>query len=86
MGLFIYMVLFIVVAPTAFIVICVLSFLILFCPCLSYTLWRAWDEHRENVSVKENVIKSLSRVNYDARKFRFSKECAICFVDFEQDA
>ena len=86
MGLFIYMVIFIVVAPTAFIVICLLSALIVFCPCLAYTLWRAWYEHRERVNVKEEVIKSLSRISYDARKFKFSKECAICFVEFEDNA
>ena len=86
MGLFIYMVIFIVVAPTAFIVICLLSALLVFCPCITYTAWRAWYEHRERVNVKEEVIKSLSRISFDARKFRFAKECAICFVEFEQDA
>ena len=82
-GLFIYMVIVILVLPAAFLVIIVASFAILFCPCLTYTAWRTWYDHRERTEVKEKVIKSLSRIAFDARKFNFSKECAICYVDFE---
>ena len=86
MGLFIYMVIVILVLPAAFLVICLASFVIMFCPCLTYTIGRAWYDHRERSEVKERVINSLSRINFDARKFKASKECAICYVDFEQDA
>lgn len=84
-GLFIYMVIVILILPAAFLVICVVSFLVLFCPCLSYTLWRAWYDGRERAQMKEKVVKNLSRIAFDARKFKQSKECAICFVEFKED-
>ena len=86
LGLFIYMAIVILVLPAAFLVICVVSFVIIFFPCLVYTLWKSWSDNRERSQVKEKVIASLSRINFDARKFRASKDCAICFVEFEQDA
>ena len=35
--------------------------------------------------MKEKVVKNLSRIAFDARKFKQSKECAICFVEFKED-
>lgn len=85
LGLFIYMVIVILVLPAAFLVICVASFVILFCPCLSFTLYKAWSDNRERSMVKEKVVSALSRIKFDARKFKAATYCAICYVDFNED-
>lgn len=41
-GLFVFCISMVLIMPAAFLVICIVSFLILFCPCISYTLGKAY--------------------------------------------
>jgi hypothetical protein len=41
-GLFVFCICMVLIMPAAFLVICIVSFLILFCPCISYTLGKAY--------------------------------------------
>lgn len=45
-SLMVYFAALILILPTAFIVICTLSFIVLFSPCLCYVLCKAWGDHR----------------------------------------
>ncbi len=41
-GLFVFCITMVLIMPAAFLVICIGSFLILFCPCIGYTLGKAY--------------------------------------------
>jgi hypothetical protein len=46
-GLFIFCVIMVMILPSAFLVICITSFLVLFCPCITFTLAKAYSDQRE---------------------------------------
>jgi len=84
-SLMVYWAALVVIIPTAFIVICVLSFLVLFSPCICWLLCRVWGDARERAAIKEMVIKSLPKVSYDPKKYHHQRQCCICMQDFEID-
>ena len=84
-GLIIYFGIIVVIIPAAFLVICVVSFLIFFCPCITWIIGRALIDQRERGLLKERVIQSLSKIQYDPDKFKHQKTCSICYEDFVKD-
>lgn len=63
-GLFVFCVIMVLIMPAAFLVICVTSFMILFCPCISYTLGKAYYDQRQAAQLKTKVVKNLSKIPY----------------------
>ena len=84
-GLVVYFLIVIVIIPSAFLVICILAFLIMFCPCITWIIGKALYDRREREMIKERVIEQLSKIAYDPNKFRAQKSCSICFEDFKKD-
>jgi len=84
-SLCIYLTILILIIPQAFLVICIASFLILFCPCLTWIIVKSLYDQRERAMIKERVIQSLSKIAYDPNKFRHQKTCSICFEDFKEE-
>ena len=63
-GLFVFCIVMVLILPAAFLVICIGSFLVLFCPCIAYTLVKAFADARATKELKERVIKNLSKITY----------------------
>lgn len=93
-GLVTFCVIMVLILPSAFMVICIASFLVLFCPCISYTLFNAVQENRQRTNLKQNVIKNLKQFNFTTVKRFISNgtddntltiECSICLGPFEED-
>ena len=89
-GLFVFCITMVLIMPAAFLVICITSFFILFCPCISYTLAKAYYDQRQAAMLKTRVVNSLSKITHG--KFRTGgleadrqEECAICLCAFEDD-
>jgi len=55
-GLLVYFGILVVIIPAAFLVICVVAFLIFFCPCITWIIGRAFFDRRERSLLKERVI------------------------------
>lgn len=84
-GLFVFCIVMVLIMPAAFLVICITSFLILFCPCIVYTLGKAYYDQRQAAHLKTKVVKSLSKITYGQIKLDGQNECAICLGDFHDD-
>lgn len=84
-GLFTFCVIMVLILPAAFLVLCIVSFLILFCPCISYTLFKTFHDRRERNQLQERVIKNLSKVTFGSVKLDGQQDCAICLGSFESN-
>lgn len=45
-GLFLFTIMMVLIIPSAFFVICLVSFLLVFCPCIVYTVGKAYFDQR----------------------------------------
>lgn len=84
-GLFVFCISMVLITPAAFLVICIASFLILFCPCISYSLGKAYYDQRQAAQLKTKVVNSLSKISFGRFKVEGQEECAICLGSFEDD-
>jgi hypothetical protein len=78
----VYFAITVLIIPTAFLVICLLTMLVVCCPCITWAIVRAVLDERERGLLKERVIEQLSKISFDPNKFRHQKTCSICLVDF----
>ena len=83
-SLLVYFAIIVVIIPGAFLVLCVLAFLVLFCPCITWLIGRALLDERERGLLKDRVIESLAHIRYDPAKFKNQKTCCICFENFTE--
>jgi hypothetical protein len=68
-GLFLFSIMMVFIIPSAFFVICIVSFLIMFCPCILYTVGKAYYSQRERAQLKDKVANSLTKISYGLIKF-----------------
>jgi hypothetical protein len=54
----------VLILPGAFIVITVISFLILFLPCLIYMIKKEMDQRREAAEIREQVVQNLPKIPF----------------------
>lgn len=65
--------------------ICVVSFLIVFCPCILYTIGKTYFDQRRRAEIKDKVVNSLSKISFGRIQLEGQNECAICLGGFEVD-
>jgi hypothetical protein len=85
-GLLVFTVVLCLVIPSAFFVLCMMSLLIVFSPCIGYQIFKGYMNQRQREKMKTQVIEALSKVTYSQIKIGDSSECAICLGNFEEDA
>lgn len=84
-SVFLFTIEMLVILPQAFFVICMVSFLVIFAPCILYTVGKAYFDDRQRAQLKEQVVSSLTKISYGRIKFEGQNECSICLNGFEDD-
>ena len=63
-SIFLFTIEMLLILPQAFFVICLISFLVVFCPCILYTVGKAYIDDRQRAALKDKVVNSLSKITY----------------------
>ena len=83
-SLFLFTLEMLAILPQAFLVICLVSFFIVFSPCIFYTLCKYIMDERARTRVKRQVVDSLGKITFGKINLEGQEACAICLVEFEE--
>ena len=83
-SLFIFSVVVCFILPQAFIVMCVVTILVIFSPCIVYSLCTQYQETTALRRTRQNVIDYTPKIPYDSRRFWGINQCSICQENFNE--
>lgn len=61
---------------------CVVTILVIFSPCIIYSLCTHYRERTAQRRTRQNVIDYTPKVKYDSRRFWGIYQCSICQENF----